>query len=401
MTKHGNTERLRSTRARPDRPRAKAKPHVGRAGFTLVELMVSTVIAGLIIGAMYVIGASTVQNMYEQQRISDTQLAVRVAMNRVREDIQRAGFGATTGDTAATRFCDGTAPDVRPVTVQNNAQAAVFSDIQANSSNTWSEADQLDLIGNQDTSELYRVRGADGARVALQTASEAFKRSFTLPDSTNPLASVPDEPRFTAVFATNVGIHIHATDGCHYIRRVASSSFADAEHAIVNVTPPLPSNSGGLNGASLSPLRQVRYRMVSGSPEIVDSNPSVAAIQGARTSLVRQMINMADGTVLSQATVLEFAVLFDIDAIMVDGATPPAFVTPADADVGASIQANPANLRLLRVSLAARTPREDTGFPWAAGGPPFTRYKVFNGTPGSARVRFLRQEIAVPRLMHQ
>ena len=66
-------------------------------GFTLVELMVS-LIAGLIVAMAVVAPARTATNtFYDAVRVLTTEAAVRVASERLRGDLLRAGF-MTTGN---------------------------------------------------------------------------------------------------------------------------------------------------------------------------------------------------------------------------------------------------------------------------------------------------------------
>ena len=63
-----------------------------RKGFTLVELMVVTVIMGLVVVAMMGLFTNTQQNASTQEEVANTQQNLRVAMDFMIHDIQMAGF---------------------------------------------------------------------------------------------------------------------------------------------------------------------------------------------------------------------------------------------------------------------------------------------------------------------
>ena len=81
-----------------------------RAGFTLVELMVGLSLGALVIASVYTIGVSSARHFQEQQRVSQLQLATRIALDRIRRDVSLAGFGGSP-DSAAENPC-GTVPGV-------------------------------------------------------------------------------------------------------------------------------------------------------------------------------------------------------------------------------------------------------------------------------------------------
>jgi len=82
------------------------------AGFTLVELMIAMV-AGLMV-AMAVMGVSkeATNTFHEEVRVAGAEMALRVAMERLRQDLQRAAFMSTgniVGDPVIARRAQATA----------------------------------------------------------------------------------------------------------------------------------------------------------------------------------------------------------------------------------------------------------------------------------------------------
>ena len=74
-------------------------------GFTLIELMVALVAGLIAISSVYTISKASSQNFHEQQRISQAQMATRMAVEQIRLDVQRAGFlgSANTGTERTDR----------------------------------------------------------------------------------------------------------------------------------------------------------------------------------------------------------------------------------------------------------------------------------------------------------
>jgi prepilin-type N-terminal cleavage/methylation domain-containing protein len=63
-----------------------------RAGFTMIELMVSLAVGGVAIGAIYAIGSASTRQFQAEHYIANTQSSLRIAMSQVKRDIARAGF---------------------------------------------------------------------------------------------------------------------------------------------------------------------------------------------------------------------------------------------------------------------------------------------------------------------
>jgi prepilin-type N-terminal cleavage/methylation domain-containing protein len=74
----------------------------GCRGFSLVELLVVTVIFGLAVIAMYGIYESNRKSSYKQEAVVDVQQNLRVALTRVCRDILMAGFMLPSGKAVKT-----------------------------------------------------------------------------------------------------------------------------------------------------------------------------------------------------------------------------------------------------------------------------------------------------------
>jgi Tfp pilus assembly protein PilW len=95
--------------------RRRGRLHRHEAGFSLIELSIAMV-AGLMV-AMAVMGVSkeSINTFHEEVRVSGAEMALRIAMERLRLDLQRAAFmgtGNITGDPMVVRNpnCNSTTP---------------------------------------------------------------------------------------------------------------------------------------------------------------------------------------------------------------------------------------------------------------------------------------------------
>lgn len=379
-----------------------------RAGFTLVELMVAMTLGALVIASVYTLGGSASRDFQAQQRITQLQLATRLALDRVRRDVERAGLHGTP-DSQVERL--GATPVRRVVAVrlQNDAARAVLD--AAGSGNTTAQGDLLTLVGNFSTSDAYLVRSLNdtGDTVFLQTSWQGFRRSFVVLDGDS--NDVVDAGLFQDVFRAGRMLHIQTIAGNHFFVRVVGANVV-GDNATVQFTPAIGVGGtavvGLAEGALVAPLSEIQYGLEANAPDL-PANPD-EDITGTNVSLVRREIDMASGTVVagSTRTVLEWAVHFDVDAILDDtaiGMAPSALSLTQydDANAEAQIAARPARVRALLVTLGARTREQDRSFPWIApvAGAPLVRFRVFDGRDGAAHVRTSSAEIGLPNLIHR
>ena len=152
-----------------------ARQRAGHEGFTLIELMISLV-AGLMV-AMAVMGVSreATNTFHEEVRVSGAEMSIRIAMERLRMDLQRAAFMSTgniTGDpliARAANLASGTlpylsnvvtgTPIVAPLTTLSGVLirpggASVLTQVGTDTANGL-VPDQIDIGGNLSSSDEY------------------------------------------------------------------------------------------------------------------------------------------------------------------------------------------------------------------------------------------------------
>lgn len=381
-----------------------------RAGFTLIEIMVAMTLGAIVIASVYTLGGGASRDFHQQQRITQLQLATRLALDRVRRDVERAGLHGTP-DSQVERLGATPVRRVFAIRLDDGAGRSVLNEHPAGSVNTTTQADLLSLVGNFSTSDAYLVRSlnAGGNMVYLQTAWQGFRRSFVVPGSSG--TDVIDPGLFADVFRAGRMLHIQTTAGNHFFVRVQSATVT-GDNATVTFTPAI--GVGGVavvglgEGALIAPLSEIQYGLMSNAPDL-PANPD-ADITGPNISLVRREIDMADGTVVagSTRTVLEWAVHFDVDAILDD--TPIGNLPDSaqltfydDGDAETQVLARPARTRALVVTIGARSSEQDPRFPWVApaAGDPLVRFRVFEDRTGAAHVRTASAEIGLPNLINR
>ncbi len=387
--------RRRSRRA--DRPKA-------QAGFTLLELMVA-LIAGLIaITAIYFVSAGSTRHFHEQQRVAQTQMSVRMAMEQLRRDIARAGFHGTPNSQVEQR-CAAPPQEIQAVEFLDNQDTAALP----NAAENLVTADRIRLVGNYMTGGAYFARGLNsvGSAIFLQTDWQGFRRDFGIVGSTF------NATTFQEVFLPGRMLHIRTLENNHFFVTITGVNAASQS---ISFQPGLGVGGncvGGLAaGAVVAPLARIEYAVVDPRVDANLSNlvsPAPAALRDAKglipAVLVRRELNFnndnpiagSERIVLEYAANIDFQFMFD-DQVTVGG--PPNLVRRFGQAAQDELDIRPHHLRTVFASLSARGAAQDPRFIWVArgAGDPLTRYRANAALPGAARVRTLRTEIALPNL---
>ncbi|MGE0785015.1 MAG: PilW family protein [Sandaracinaceae bacterium] len=388
-----------------------------QAGFTLVELMVSLLIGALAVAAVFSLGGASARHFQEQQRIGVTQRSVRNAMERVRDDLSRAGYLHVSAHNAPlVRTCPNppTPTPVPAVWFADNDSTGNAALDGINRAANLTSADRLRLIGGYATGDRFLVREllASGTQVSLQTDWLAFRRNFISMSSGAP---VVDTARFADVFKVGRMLHIETSGGRHFFVNITGASLdAGATSARVDITPGLgPTNecfNSSLESLVVTPISEVEYAIETTAAGSA-LEPANSDVTGPNTQLVRRELDIDSDTEIAgtRRTILEYAVHFNVDWIVDTNPTvgnPPNLVRVNGANAATAIQNQPWQVRSAIVTLAARTPEQDPRFPWPdtwtggrPGGTPLNRYQVFPARPGAARVRVLTTEVQLPNLV--
>ncbi|MCA9532992.1 MAG: prepilin-type N-terminal cleavage/methylation domain-containing protein [Myxococcales bacterium] len=342
------------------------------AGFTLLEMLVALLAGAMTIATVYSLGAGSTRAFQEQNRINQTQAAVRSAMEQVRRDFSRAGFGATpdsgasasTGDRGANPAGCSVSQSFRLRALEVN-NGAYTSTLALNGQNAV-QADGVILTGNYATGDHYLVSDISaGTTITLQQTRQSFRRSFG-----SPLVA----QRFADAFRVGRWVYLVAETGRRIARQISSVNGATGT---ITVTPSISVGCFGYGrGARISPISRVEYFAVApaagnGFAWLLPNG--TAAERTARgmnqTVLGRrelQFVNANTVVANSERVVLEYLAHFDVALTLDTGVTPtPVLVETLTGDGGASALAlAPARARAARVTLSGRSAGVDANFPW-------------------------------------
>lgn len=374
-----------------------------QAGFSLLELMVSLTAGAIVVGAVYYVGGASARQFQEQQRIANLQTSVRLGMDQIVRDIERAGYLAS-GNSRRDQVCIPPPTYIQALEFEDDADSAKIPAAVANGVS----ADRLTLVGSYSSPDQFFATGLDAAgdTVFLQTTWQAYRRNFGVPTDTS--AGNP----FTAMFAPGRLLHIRTNAGNNFYVTITGSSAAAGS---IDFTPTLTVGGqcvGGLmDGATVSVLTKIQYR----AADLSDfSSTSLAASAGAAnlggmpSFLIRQELSFATPAVPvqnSERVVLEYLADFNLSFILDQqplATLPPAptpftgaLAAPLLQNVNLSVAATPERVRSVLVSLSARTAEQDPNFPAVARAPgaPLTRYQLNPALTGAARVRTLQTEV--------
>jgi len=323
-----------------------------RRGFTLVELMVSLV-AGLII-AMAVVGLAkaATATFHEEARLSNVEGAVRIASERIRQDLTRAAFMSTGNIRLARSNNDGPprVPQHLRIAVPRGLAATGTSGSRYNglndlagirivvggsggfpigafagsqgpnnlATNNTLNPDAFFVSGNLSTDDSYQgmvvgagvlAGGCGGQAVHIRRNADAAVRRLL--DQTSPIAAM--QAAFAPVAGRDFAARIVDSQGCHHYAPVCAVSIdgsglcapgdvcgvihlraAAAGDAILDPATSMD-NCGAAEGSpvTINPVRTVRYYIGANTDAALATDPNVEP-NGNKFNLYREMMDSAD-----------------------------------------------------------------------------------------------------------
>ncbi len=383
------------------RSRRSRTPRRSVAGFTVLEMMVALTAGAIAITSIYFVSAASSRHFHEQQRIAQTQMSLRMAVEQLRQDVARAGFMASPNSADEKQCFPPPVPIVAVSLVDGGSTAALL-----NAATNNVQGDTLNLIGNYDTSDSYLAvnSNAGGTELFLQSARQGFRRSFS-----QDLSGTFSSTAFDDVFADDRWLRIRTRNRYTYFTKISGRNAASRS---VSFTPALPVTSsecaGLCDSCEVAPITQVQYTLIQtsalGSVGALVSASPIAGINDA--ALIRREIDISDGSVIAgtERVVLEHVAEFDVDFFTDDSASPalpPALTFHNDADAAATVAANPERTRSAVIRLSVHAPGEDVNFPHSARASieaPLTSFELDPAADGAARVRTEVVEVLLTNL---
>lgn len=389
------------------RTRTSGVRSASRSGFTLIELMVALTIGAMAVTSIYVVGRGNTHFFHQQYRASNTMTRLRIAMAQVKRDLQRAGYLATPNAVSPNEASCGTPPDpllqaghnLSGIMAHTSGFDAGPMDPGGRYANTL-PSDTLVLLGNYMSAAQYpglRFLPGTPARVFIDSSWYSFRRDFTNwgDGSFNAAA-------FNAVFAVGRPVRLTTAGRRKHFALIAAAT-APAGGVVdpsITINPAVPSGCrSDMVGGTIAPLQSVRYAVVAGA-DGTEQHPNETRPQLRRQEWDFDQDQPVAGA--EDSVVLEFVVEFDVNFIGSNTLrAQPDQIAWGNFDALAAPGAIVDDLRMARVSLAARSPTIDPTFqPVMVAGAdplqPFGRFVVDTaGQPvtGAARVRRLRADI--------
>lgn len=398
----------------------------GRSAFTLVELMVALTVGGVALGSIYAVGAHASRHFREQQRIATTQSSVRMAMDIIKKDFQRAGFLASPNANFPSERCGGVAPDssLLPNGTQLSAISAYIDDVIPHNpvlptfvdpttsklNSPFIALDNVTLLGNYTTTAEYPISLIDSNKKAkVQQGSQSFHRDFYSPST-----GLYDNNSFLEAFPVGRLVRVHTESDAVFFTTVSGNTIApssptDELQLPLTLAPPpsCPTAKGWI-----APVNKIQYHVAAPAASEEERFPQGTSIRTIgilkRTEVDPTATPGADQSIAALASaddnrsVLDYVVNFNLRFLMRDPSVPQNSVVwvPATA---LQVVTNPERVLGVIIDLAARTPEQEASvffqntlvsFP----GDGLRTFKLFEGQAGAARVRTAHAELFLPNI---
>jgi prepilin-type N-terminal cleavage/methylation domain-containing protein len=360
------------------------KKRPDQQGFSLVELLISLVVAGVIGTSIYFVFQGQSRVFFLQETVAQMQADLRFAMQTLKADIKRAGFMSGTINAWTDNFWCGNKPmpNITALRVTDGG-GFVFNTTQ-------------NVNINPDSLYTSKVMG-----------NVVFISQDPLLSPTLPTSAVD----FFRMFPTNGLLRILDNNNRNQLQRITAQSFVNKSVTLQQVTRSTLMGCGprGLGqGLLVNPVEYVEYAIVD------TSNAGTCAGFGAavngRSTLVRRLLD-PQGNVQTTIPVADYIIdmqfwfMTDTAAIG-NNPTIANDLNPYDFQgnvTAVDLNLNPERARSVGIYLAARTPQEDTGFAFrprqadpVGGNPalgPLTSFNLDADTTSSCRVRSLSSEV--------
>lgn len=381
----------------------------GARGFTLVELMVA-LSGGLFLSAVvFALSRDTTRFYQQETRVASATLAGLVGFERLKADIQRAGYLSTPNVQTDPRVR--VRPNaMSPAALQTLASLRITPNVPNLTGNAAFAAnasagqtltpDQIVLSGSYVVADEFSIAQTDGTDVYIQENSPSMGRLGYIG------APVATKNALMAnVFAVNRIVRVVDRGG---FSQFSTISAVQGSPPRVTLATPITVLEGNATGSSINVVNLIRYQI---RDLQADADPRWAPLftasagapgEAVRTELVREELNAA-GTVIAGSSdiVAEYAVVLDltVSGQLVAGTSGLVRSNPGDGNfttffAASGVGDRPQGVRSVRVRLGVRS-READRPANISGGNAVYRFKV--GTnDGWARVRNFQADVALP-----
>ncbi|NOZ02349.1 MAG: prepilin-type N-terminal cleavage/methylation domain-containing protein [Deltaproteobacteria bacterium] len=370
-------------------PRARVP---AESGFTLVEIMVSLVIATILLGAIFYVYSISTGAYQVQEQLMRAMEQARFGLEELKRDIGAAGFLATPDSTADTNVCP------KPVSRLQGIYFQRQGDVYEGLTNINIQPTAVVLLGAYASPEVFFTQ-------------QILNRVVTLQQTAN---FPQTQGEFDSIFNANRMLRIVNAEQYEMYYRIASWDFA-TRTVTLTTAPPVssPPDYCGIQGfgvgLEVNVVNYIRYILrfdtrngapvdEAGRPNKVDLireelDPSGTVVNGTRLVVAE---NIAD---------LQFYdFINDVDAT---GRDPNLVISPYITNVlnpggggtlGLGVGARPQDLRFVTIVLTARTEDEDPNLvftPRAGAFAPLLAYDSEKALRGASRTATLAARVDI------
>jgi len=180
----------------------------GERGFTMAELLITTAIVGVVMSGLYVMLASGEQSYLVGTNQAEAQQALRLAVDRIVQDLRTAGYCPTCASACPTPFAAITAQSATGFTIQYDwnadynctAGTGINTTGTVNYLGTGTQRGENIIYALSGTNLTRREMGVDGAPVTI--ASGIVSLAFTYLDVNDVVTATPANIRRIGIAIT-------------------------------------------------------------------------------------------------------------------------------------------------------------------------------------------------------
>jgi prepilin-type N-terminal cleavage/methylation domain-containing protein len=153
----------------------------GKQGFTLIEILIVTLILGIIMSAVYSVYLTHQKSAYTQEDVVDVQQNLRIAMDTISRDVRMAGMlvPSTSAPLASASAAD-------TITINTASSLGVYAMIDANQTANAGDSSVTFTVNSQDDIDLFKANQGNPVRILRPSnCSQPINTEFTFPAPTD------------------------------------------------------------------------------------------------------------------------------------------------------------------------------------------------------------------------
>jgi len=328
-------------------------------GFTLVELLIASLLTGAVLISIYFVFIANTRQYYTQEQVVQMQESMRFALEYLKNDLRSAGQLALVNGTAQNTdpdFCGPRNPALRAVNLLDDNPDLAPPILLAN--NNGLRPDVVQILADASGGTLLGATMA-GPTVRLQREAEQI--------SGRAMEIVASETRLRSGYRAGAYLRVMAsTTGAFDLVPIASVTFQAGGESVITLSRPANCVLSSAESLRVNPVHSIRYRIVA------DTNDTT------RTVLVRDLLDAANPAAAlanTELIVADYVVDMQIwatydhrpaavpqEPVIGDDPDPRDDVgnfRPIPLNEGAAFNANPHRIRAIHLMLATRSSRED------------------------------------------